>query len=87
MRLRRRKPLVPAPPPVARSECAENRGDVSTYRYRTASELASEVADREGLVGVEREQFIRDFLDAEYEHQLAGWEEQQRREREDGVPW
>jgi hypothetical protein len=68
VRFRRRPPSASAPP-VARSECAENQDAVSTYRYRTASELACEAADREALVGVEREQFIRDFLEAEEEHQ------------------
>jgi hypothetical protein len=67
VRLWRRPPSASAPP-VARSECADSAA-VSTYRYRSAGELACEGADREGLVGVEREQFIRDFLDAEEEHQ------------------
>jgi hypothetical protein len=60
-RFRRRRPSAAAPP-IARSELAENKDAVPTYRYRTASELAREGADREGLVGLEREQFIRDFL-------------------------
>ena len=68
MRRWRRQPPASAPP-VARSECAENRDAVPTYRYRSASELACEVADREGLVGLEREQFIRGVLDGEEEHQ------------------
>jgi hypothetical protein len=62
-----RRPPSAAAPPVARSERADRA--VSTYRYRSADELACEGADREGLVGLEREQFIRDFLDAEEEHQ------------------
>ena len=68
MRLWRRQSPASAPA-IARSECVENRAAVSTYRYQSASELAREGADREGLVGLEREQFIRDFLEAEEEHQ------------------
>lgn len=64
---------------MTRQRATQRGADAPVQRHwprilRSPGELAHEAADERALTGPEREQFIRDCLDAEEDHQQAGRE-------------